>query len=184
MIQVLCDILTSGGLPGKKSEHQLYLYFAADDLEYQVANKPNPRYNSLTFVRESSTSAELLRQKLFLRPSEYTSFGKPNPFVFQSAGAILRNLQLSRQSNDLSGDKDAIHAFRTLYMIGDNPFVDVKGAQQIASDHHYLEVIVYMIVTTILGRASWFSILTRTGVFNERGNHAEFPADLVSFSIL
>ncbi|OIT39369.1 hypothetical protein A4A49_03621 [Nicotiana attenuata] len=63
-IQVLCDILTSGGLPGKECEHQPYLYFAADDLEYQA--------------------------------------GHP-----------------------------------------------------------------------------WFSILTRTGVFKERGNHAEFPADLV-----
>ena len=71
----------------------------------------------------------------------------------------MRNPQLSRQSNDLSGDKDAIHAFKTLYMIGDNPFVDVKGARQAGHP--------------------WFSILTRTGVFKERGNHAEFPADLV-----
>ena len=59
----------SGGLPGKKSEHQPYLYFAADGLEYQVDNKANPRYTSLTSVRVTSTSAELhnfLRQKLFL----------------------------------------------------------------------------------------------------------------------
>ncbi|XP_070031628.1 mitochondrial hydrolase YKR070W-like isoform X2 [Nicotiana tomentosiformis] len=73
---------------------------------------------------------ESVFNRIHLKPLEYTSFGKPNPFVFQSAGAILRNLQLSRQSNDLSGDKDAIRAFRTLYMIDDNPFVDVKGAQQ------------------------------------------------------
>ena len=26
----------------------------------------------------------------------------------------------------------------------------------------------------------WFSILTRTGVFRGKDNHAEFPADLVS----
>nr|GEX42794.1 ankyrin repeat-containing protein [Tanacetum cinerariifolium] len=37
-IQVLCDILRSGGLPGEKSEHQPDMYFAADDLEYQVIN--------------------------------------------------------------------------------------------------------------------------------------------------
>ena len=36
--QVLCDILTSGGLPGKENGHQPPLYFAADDLEYQVGN--------------------------------------------------------------------------------------------------------------------------------------------------
>ncbi|KAI3965073.1 hypothetical protein MKX01_014004 [Papaver californicum] len=36
-IQVLCDILRTGGLPGKEIEHQPPLYFAADDLEYQAA---------------------------------------------------------------------------------------------------------------------------------------------------
>ncbi|KAK4366544.1 hypothetical protein RND71_014424 [Anisodus tanguticus] len=92
-IQVLCDILTSGGLPGKESEHQPYLYFAADDLEYQ-----------------------------------------PDPFVFQNAGALLRNLQVSCQSDDFSDSGDAVHVFRTLYMIGGNPFVDIKGAQQIIED--------------------------------------------------
>ncbi|KAJ8557116.1 hypothetical protein K7X08_002741 [Anisodus acutangulus] len=98
-IQVLCDILTSGGLPGKE-----------------------------------------------------------NPFVFQNAGALLRNLQVSCQSDDFSDSGDAVHVFRTLYMIGGNPFVDIKGAQQAGHP--------------------WFSILIRTGVFKDRGNHAEFPADL------
>ncbi|KAJ6311604.1 hypothetical protein OIU77_013374 [Salix suchowensis] len=50
-------------------------------------------------------------------------------------------------------------SFKTLYMIGDNPSVDVKGAQQAGHP--------------------WFSILTRTGVFRGKHNHAEFPADLV-----
>ncbi|KAG6391057.1 hypothetical protein SASPL_148805 [Salvia splendens] len=36
-IQVLCDILTSGGIPGQKNWHQPPLYFAADDLQYQAA---------------------------------------------------------------------------------------------------------------------------------------------------
>lgn len=35
-IQVLCDILRSGGLPGKEIGHQPPLYFAHDDLKYQV----------------------------------------------------------------------------------------------------------------------------------------------------
>lgn len=34
--QVLCDILRSGGLPGQANGQQPPLYFAADDLEYQV----------------------------------------------------------------------------------------------------------------------------------------------------
>lgn len=36
--QVLCDILRSGGFPGQENGHQPPLYFAADDLEYQVGN--------------------------------------------------------------------------------------------------------------------------------------------------
>ncbi|XP_051130910.1 uncharacterized protein LOC127251299 isoform X3 [Andrographis paniculata] len=35
-IQVLCDILTSGGVPGKKLGDQPPLFFAADDLQYQL----------------------------------------------------------------------------------------------------------------------------------------------------
>nr|XP_016479027.1 PREDICTED: uncharacterized protein YKR070W-like isoform X1 [Nicotiana tabacum] len=153
-IQVLCDILTSGGLPGKGCEHQPYLYFAADDLEYQAAFSCE-RLGMGAF----RIALESVFNRIHMKPLEYTSFGKPNPFVFQTAGAILRNIQLACQTDDLSGDIDAIHAFRTLYMIGDNPFVDIKGARQAGHP--------------------WFSILTRTGVFKERGNHAEFPADLV-----
>ncbi|KAF9597901.1 hypothetical protein IFM89_022262 [Coptis chinensis] len=36
-IQVLCDILRTGGLPGREISHQPPLYFASDDLEYQVS---------------------------------------------------------------------------------------------------------------------------------------------------
>jgi len=35
-LQVLCDILSTGGLPGSGKGDQPPLYFAADDLEYQV----------------------------------------------------------------------------------------------------------------------------------------------------
>ncbi|KAL0533799.1 hypothetical protein IC582_028070 [Cucumis melo] len=36
-IQVLCDILRTGGLPGREFGNQPDLYFAHDDLEYQAA---------------------------------------------------------------------------------------------------------------------------------------------------
>lgn len=36
MLKVLCDILSTGGLPGNGKGDQPPLYFAADDLEYQV----------------------------------------------------------------------------------------------------------------------------------------------------
>ncbi|XP_022746352.1 uncharacterized protein YKR070W-like isoform X3 [Durio zibethinus] len=91
---------------------------------------------------------------------EYVSYGKPNPFVFKNAEAILNQLQSSLcLDHSENNGVPRSHPFKTLYMIGDNPSVDVKGAQQ-------------------AGRP-WFSILTRTGVFRTKDNHAEFPADLV-----
>ncbi|CAK9169566.1 unnamed protein product [Ilex paraguariensis] len=42
-IQVLCDILRSGGLPGGEIAHQPPLYFANDDLAYQVRFDTNDK---------------------------------------------------------------------------------------------------------------------------------------------
>ncbi|XP_031090681.1 uncharacterized protein YKR070W-like [Ipomoea triloba] len=152
-IQVLCDILTSGGCPGDENEHQPFLFFAADDLEYQAAF-PSERLGLGAF----RTALESVFNRIHHKPLEYTSFGKPNPFVFKNAEAVLRHL---RHPSSCQADvrTSELNAYKTLYMIGDNPSVDVKGARQAGHP--------------------WFSILTRTGVFRERGNHAQFPADLV-----
>jgi hypothetical protein len=39
-LQVLCDVLRSGGLPGHDASYtaQVPLFFAADDFEYQVSS--------------------------------------------------------------------------------------------------------------------------------------------------
>ncbi|KAG6631633.1 uncharacterized protein YKR070W isoform X4 [Carya illinoinensis] len=94
-IQVLCDILRTGGLPGREIGNQPPLYFAHDDLKYQL---------------------------------------------------------------HVDHAIDESH-FKTVYMVGDNPTVDIKGARQAGHP--------------------WFSILTRTGVFKGKENDADFPADLV-----
>ncbi|KAH7537345.1 hypothetical protein FEM48_Zijuj03G0082700 [Ziziphus jujuba var. spinosa] len=154
-IQVLCDILRSGGLPGQKNGHQPPLYFAADDLEYQAAF-PSERLGMGAF----RTALESVFNRIHHDVLQYISFGKPNPFVFKNAEAILRQLQPSYLGHYLSNNGDSgSEPFKTLYMIGDNPVVDVKGAKQAGHP--------------------WFSILTRTGVFNGNDNHADFPADLV-----
>lgn len=155
-IQVLCDILRSGGVPGKENGHQPHLYFAADDLQYQAAF-PCQRLGMGAF----RIALQSVFNRIHHSPMEYTSFGKPNPFVFKNAETILRQLQPSSCNGELIVDREnlASHAFETLYMIGDNPSVDIKGARQAGHP--------------------WFSILTRTGVFRGKENHAEFPADLV-----
>nr|GFB37238.1 putative hydrolase family protein / HAD-superfamily protein [Tanacetum cinerariifolium] len=154
---VLCDILRSGGLPGEKSEHQPDMYFAADDLEYQAVF-PSERLGMGAF----RIALESIFNSIHHKPLEYTSFGKPNPFVFKNAESILNQLQLMTSDCDVTeGHKDTTsHHFETLYMIGDNPSVDIKGAKQAGHP--------------------WFSILTRTGVFRGKENHTVYPADRVS----
>lgn len=63
---------------------------------------------------------------------EYTSFGKPNPFVFKNAEGVLKQLgsSLDHELHVLDHASNGSH-FKTLYMIGDNPAVDIKGAQQV-----------------------------------------------------
>ncbi|KAK3034428.1 hypothetical protein RJ639_034665 [Escallonia herrerae] len=198
-IQVLCDILRSGGLPGKKNGHQPDLYFAADDLEYQelgnitlcligewpakILKKERKLASHLekgdedllwglnlvqaVFPSERlglgafRTALESIFNRIHHCPLEYTTFGIPNPFVLKNAESILGKLRPHSCRGDLimeAGNMTS-HSFQTLYMIGDNPSVDIKGARQAGPP--------------------WFSILTRTGVFRGKENHAEFPADLI-----
>ncbi|KAF8023529.1 hypothetical protein BT93_F0899 [Corymbia citriodora subsp. variegata] len=155
-IQVLCDILRSGGLPGRSGGHQPPLYFAADDLEYQAAF-PLERLGMGAF----RIALESVFNRIHHHPLEYVSFGKPNPFVFDNAEMMLKQLLLLHR--DVRGMDDKrypqSHSFGTLYMVGDNPSVDIKGARQAGHP--------------------WFSILTRTGVFKGEDNDSSFPADVV-----
>ncbi|KAI4368797.1 hypothetical protein MLD38_017311 [Melastoma candidum] len=156
-VQVLCDILRTGGLPGKEIGEQPPLYFASDDLEYQ-AKFPAERLGMGAF----RIALEAIFNRIHPSPLMYTSYGKPNPFVFNNAEVILKHLVASFTSGSPQNRIPGIvrnHKFKTIYMVGDNPKVDIRGAREAG--------------------APWFSILTRTGVFKERGNCAEFPADMV-----
>ncbi|CAL9771323.1 unnamed protein product [Musa acuminata subsp. burmannicoides] len=152
-IQVLCDILRCGGLPGKENGHQPPLFFAADDLEYQAVF-PSERLGMGAF----RIGLESIYNSIHSSPLEYTSFGKPNPFVFKNAESILTKLvtHMCQVKETMMGEKCA---FNTIYMIGDNPKVDINGAKKVGHP--------------------WFSILTRTGVFRGKDNHEQYPADLV-----
>ncbi|KAK6933962.1 hypothetical protein RJ641_036856 [Dillenia turbinata] len=67
----------------------------------------------------------------------YTSIGKPNPLVFRNAEMILKQLQLYSGHHEKlipsNGHGEAL-SFKTLYMVGDNPAVDIKDARQQALD--------------------------------------------------
>ncbi|KAG6477387.1 hypothetical protein ZIOFF_066641 [Zingiber officinale] len=152
-IQVLCDILRYGGLPGKGNGHQPPLYFAADDLEYQAAF-PCERLGMGAF----RIALESIYNRIHSSPLEYTSYGKPNPSVFKNAESTLTKLALATYpAKETRVGKN--FAFNIIYMIGDNPKVDVNGAKKAGHP--------------------WFPILTRTGVFKGKDNDEQFPADLV-----
>ncbi|XP_022856176.1 uncharacterized protein YKR070W-like [Olea europaea var. sylvestris] len=129
-IQVLCDILTSGNLPGENYGRQPPLYFAADDLQYQAAF-PSERLGMGAF----RIALESIFNRIHNKPLQYTCLGKPNPFVYKNAETILREIQKSSCHCNaiVENAEQGSHSFKTLYMIGDNPLVDVKGAHQARS---------------------------------------------------
>ncbi|XP_039161889.1 uncharacterized CDP-alcohol phosphatidyltransferase class-I family protein C22A12.08c-like isoform X2 [Eucalyptus grandis] len=117
-IQVLCDILRTGGLPGKETGKQPHLFFANDDLEYQ-ATFPAERLG----MGALRIALEAIYNRIHPIPLAYTSYGRPNPFVYGNAETVLRNLMPSLLSNlDVENNTySGFHCFRTLYIIGDNP---------------------------------------------------------------
>ncbi|XP_008465286.2 uncharacterized protein YKR070W [Cucumis melo] len=155
-IQVLCDILRTGGLPGREFGNQPDLYFAHDDLEYQAAF-PCERFGMGAF----RIALESIYNKIHPHALQCTCYGKPNPLVFHNAESVLK-LVSSIHQNKVDANAET-HHFKTLYMIGDNPSVDINGAIQAGSP--------------------WFSIMTRTGVFKGKENHDKYPADLVVDSV-
>lgn len=152
-IQVLCDILRTGGLPGREIAHQPPIFFANDDLAYQ-ALFPAERLGMGAF----RIALESIFNRIHPKAMEYTSYGKPNPLVFKNAENVLMKVLSSSYCNNPANDV-VRQPFKTLYMVGDNPSVDIKGARQAGHP--------------------WYSILTRSGVFKGKENHADYPADLV-----
>lgn len=79
--------------------------------------------NTIVFLYEPFAHCTL---RIHSNPLVYTSYGKPNPLVFKNAENVLRSL--------LHPDRTSPHVpdqFRTLYMVGDNPKVDIRGARQV-----------------------------------------------------
>ncbi|RAL47599.1 hypothetical protein DM860_011337 [Cuscuta australis] len=143
---VLCDILRTRGQPRREIAHQPPIFFASDDLAYQ-ALFPSERLGMGAF----RAALESVFNSIHPKPLEYTSYGKPNSSVFEHAEATLMQLK-SPHHQEISHE---MHPFKTLYMVGDNPSVDIKGARQVGNP--------------------WFSILTRTGVFKGIANDTDFP---------
>uniref|UniRef100_A0A0E0KC79 Uncharacterized protein n=1 Tax=Oryza punctata TaxID=4537 RepID=A0A0E0KC79_ORYPU len=153
-LQVLCDILSTGGLPGSGRGDQPPLYFASDDLEYQAAF-PSERLGMGAF----RIALESIFNQVNDHQLKYISYGKPNPFVFKNAANILEKLAICMHPSSLPTKEVEEHRFSTIYMVGDNPKVDINGA--------------------LKAGPPWSPVLTRTGVFRGKDNDPQYPADLV-----
>ncbi|KAG0017417.1 hypothetical protein BGZ81_010749 [Podila clonocystis] len=154
-LQVMLDALVSrNGLLGTiKSQTELHttkqsvpLYFSNADLVW--SNEfPVPRFAQGTF----RTCLERIFKDLTGNKLEYTLYGKPHATTYKYAESVLNRLAPIHV-----GPEGALRK-RTVYMIGDNPYADIAGANG----------------------CGWNSLLVRTGVFEGEGNHHIHPATAV-----
>ncbi|KAF4317854.1 hypothetical protein BBO99_00007784 [Phytophthora kernoviae] len=144
-LQIVMDVLCSpDGLLGQRTvegdgngeRQHIPLYSACSDFQY-VGEFHLPRYGAGAF--------HAVLEDLFTRTTghklEKTLFGKPQRTSFEFAETLI----------------DAQHEdVERLYMVGDNPKTDIRGANEAG------------------GR--WKSVLTLTGMHNGPDNHEKHPA--------
>ncbi|KAH6706009.1 HAD-like domain-containing protein [Verticillium dahliae] len=96
-------------------------------------------------------------------PLRRTAFGKPSPETYRYAERVLnehRAALLARQGRQA----EASTPLRTVYMVGDNPESDIRGANEYRSKQG----------------TNWESVLVRTGVWQaDRGESAYPPTAIV-----
>ena len=146
-LQILLDVLTSvDGEPvearggGPSSEQAVKLIFSNPDVSYPASHSV-PRLTQGAF----RICLEALYHRATGRRLVSTCCGKPMPTVFECA-----RQSLGAQSGNGS-------PFDAIYMIGDNPRSDIKGANAMG--------------------VPWVSVLVKTGAVS--CNDAENPADFV-----
>jgi HAD superfamily hydrolase (TIGR01456 family) len=141
--QLLTDILiSSNGIPGNiRSTH------TPQHVDYHLACKDLLFMDKFNLPRFACGSFFMCLNNLFTikyhRNINHSVYGKPSSLIFNYA----RNLLSTYTSLPITN----------FYMIGDNPSVDIRGAN--VNGYH--------------------SILVRTGIFKGSGNSKEYPAKTV-----
>lgn len=140
-VQAIVDILiSSDGIVGNvdlSSKQYVDLILSSNDLHYKDDFRLN-RIASGGFY----SSLETLFKRIYKKDIQYTIIGKPSHIIFDYA-------------------KDNINSYHPcdrFYMIGDNPEVDIKGANNSGIN----------------------SVLVRTGVYNKNHNCVENPASMIA----
>lgn len=141
-MQILCDLLISNdGIPGSirstGEEQKVDYHLACQDILFQDLF-PIPRFACGSFFYCLQRIFELK----YKRKVNFVDYGKPSKIIFNYAKKEIEKANPGHQYN--------------YYMIGDNPEVDIKGAND----------------------SGFHSILVKTGIFKGR-NSKEFPAKTV-----
>jgi len=154
--QILLEVLRSaGGVLGTintKNEQAVPIVFSNPDVQWATSyNLPRLGMGAFRLCIENlykdATGHEL---------QDLVQLGKPQPSTYEYATRILQEWR-----RDMGGGKDAPENL-TMYMIGDSPDSDIRGAHV----------------------ALWKSVLVKTGVWREEGNSPQYPADHVADNVL
>ncbi|KYR01189.1 hypothetical protein DLAC_02306 [Tieghemostelium lacteum] len=157
-IQVVIDVLQStDGLISmssfKKTTKQcIDLHFANPDFTY-AGEFSLPRFTMGALVECIKNLYQLQTGQIL----KYQVYGKPHAITYHYAKEMLKH-----QQEKLFG---TVSLPKRIYAIGDNPYSDIRGANQLESE-------------------GWISILVKTGCFQGENNHSEFPAKHVCNDVL
>lgn len=147
-LQVCMDVLRGGAPLGSGSTQAVPYLYSNDDLTFSAAH-PVPRLAAGSFTL--ALKALWAATSGVREPLRVTAFGKPSTVTFNYAQQQLLEVA--------AADAVMLSSFSRVFMVGDNPRSDIRGARAAG--------------------APWSSILVRSGVFRGGGNDALDPADAV-----
>ncbi|KAK9829998.1 hypothetical protein WJX72_009132 [[Myrmecia] bisecta] len=156
-LQLATDVILSGGVPLRSrpvGNHTVEVVFSNPDLVW-ANDHPVSRLGQGAFA----TCLEALHQQLAGKSLQRVKyFGKPNPEPYELIQKLL--MQQAHELGYVSSQETGSLPFGGIFMVGDNPKADVRGAR--------------------LRGPPWVPILVRTGVFQgPEANDPEDPADIV-----
>ena len=173
--QIILDLLMSkDGVLGTRSEKngvasfpnngwqqdgQPKLFFSNPDL-FWATNHHMPRLGqggfqaALAGIWDKTTDGAVL---------ERTVIGKPYPETYKYAERVL-NKHRAHMLGGSGEEKKKVGRLERVFMVGDNPESDIRGANEFKSSHG----------------TEWTSVLVKTGVYNEGSKPKYAPKVIVS----
>ncbi|KAL1979771.1 hypothetical protein VTN96DRAFT_5223 [Rasamsonia emersonii] len=159
--QIILDVLMSkNGRIGTRSEtfdEGPPVYFSHNDIVWSTSHQ-----HSRIGMGALRASLEALFKAVTGKELTTIAFGKPQLGTFQFATRLLRQWRKDNYGIDRAPD--------TVYFVGDTPESDIRGTNEFNESESS-------------GNANWFSILVKTGVFQE-GTIPRYPPKKICDNVL